>query len=176
VGDQGPRAGLNPGLVGVLIGRTPTPASTGGGVPRLWVPSSGPRRDNQGGSAGVTGVHHTRAGTGRAGQPLAYGYLRVEDCAEDEVRQLERGLRKLVEAEGFRLTQICTDDQPGDYGEFYHVIGELKQSLVHHLVMPSLDHLSPHPLLREQLFKRLETAGVGVWVVEPCASPGSRSG
>lgn len=112
--------------------------------------------------------------------PLAYGYLRVtQDLADDEIRQQEQGLEKLAEAEGFCLTEICYEYQPGYYGTFYHLLGEMKWAAVRdgqarrcHVVVPSLDHLSTHPLLRDQLLRdqllmRLDEANVRLWTVEP---------
>jgi hypothetical protein len=100
-------------------------------------------------------------------KPLMYGYLRVTDLEDDELQQLERGLEKLAEAEGFCLTETRYEYQPGYYGTFYQLTAELKRADVHHVAVPSLDHLSPHPLLRDQMIKRLNEAGAWVWVVEP---------
>ncbi len=100
-------------------------------------------------------------------KPLIYGYLRVTDLADDELQQLERGLEKLAEAEGFCLTETRYEHQPGYYDTFYQLTQELKRTQVPHVVLPSLDHLSAHPLLREQLLMRLAETGVRVWVVEP---------
>lgn len=100
-------------------------------------------------------------------KPLMYGYLRVTDLAEDEVQQLEYGLQKLAEADGFRLAEVCYESQPGDYSTLYRLLTELKRAPVRHLAVPSLDHLSSHPLLREQLVKRLNEAHVRLWVVQP---------
>jgi hypothetical protein len=101
-------------------------------------------------------------------KPLIYGYPRVtEDLEDDELQQLERGLQKLAEAEGFYLTETCHDYQPGYYGTLYHLTAELKRIPVRHLVLPTLDHLSDHPLLRDQMIMRLNEAHVRVWAVEP---------
>lgn len=105
---------------------------------------------------------------------LAYGYLRVTDELDDEeIQQLERGLEKLAEVEGFCLTETRYEYQAGYYGTFYQLLGEMKRAAVRymqaricHVVVPSLDHLSPHPLLREQMLRRLDEAGVRIWVVE----------
>lgn len=102
--------------------------------------------------------------------PLIYGYIRVtEDLDDDEVQHLERDLDKLAEAKGFCLTEIRHEDQRGYHGTFYHLIAELKQAPERHLVVPSLDHLSAHPLLQEQMIMRLREAHVQLWVVDPCA-------
>lgn len=55
-------------------------------------------------------------------KPLIYGYMRVtEDLADDELQELERGLEKVVEAEGFSLTETYYEYQPGYYGTFYEL-------------------------------------------------------
>lgn len=74
-----------------------------------------------------------------------YGYVRIMDLADDEVQQLEGGLRKLAEAEGCCLGEIRYEHQPGCYGTFYRLLAELKQASVRQLVVPSLDHLASHP-------------------------------
>jgi len=101
-------------------------------------------------------------------KPLAYGYMRVTDELDDkEIRQLELGLEKLAEAEGLRLTEICYEYQMGYYGGFYRLTTELKWGPVLHVVVPSLDHISTHPLLRYQLLMRLSETNVMLWVMEP---------
>jgi len=100
-------------------------------------------------------------------EPLMYGYLRVTDLADDDVQQLECGLRKLADAEGCCLAEIRYEYQAGCYSTFYGLLSELKQASVRQLVVPSLDHLSSHPLLREQLVMRLDEANVRLWVMEP---------
>ncbi|MGB9046613.1 MAG: recombinase family protein [Pseudonocardiaceae bacterium] len=99
---------------------------------------------------------------------LIYGYLRVtNDLEDDELQRLEGGLEKLAEAEGFCLAETRYEYQPGYYGTFYQLTAELRRTQVRHVVVPSLDHLSPHTLLRDQLIMRLDEAGVRLWVVEP---------
>jgi DNA invertase Pin-like site-specific DNA recombinase len=100
-------------------------------------------------------------------KPLIYGYLRVTDLEDDEVQQLERGLEKLAEAEGFCLAEIRYEPQPGHFGTLYRLIAELKHAPVRHLVVPSLNHLAAHPLLRDQLLTRLDEAHVRLWMVQP---------
>jgi hypothetical protein len=136
------------------------------GVPRLWVLTSTGKTRRPGRDTDVTCAHH-QADTGLPVKPLMYGYLRVTDLADDDVQQLECGLRKLAEAEGFCLAEVHYEQQPGCYGTCYRLIAELKQAPVCHLVVPSLDHLSTHPLLREQLLLRLDEANMPVWLVEP---------
>jgi hypothetical protein len=117
-------------------------------------------------------------------EPVAYGYLRLTDERDDEeVRQLEGGLRKLAEAEGLWLIEIVAEYQTGYYGRFYELLEELRlvrsgsvPAQIGHVVVPSLDHLSAHPLIRVQLFRQLAHAGVRVWVVEPLLGSGLVSG
>lgn len=119
-------------------------------------------------------------------KPLAYGYIRVtDDLTDDEVQQLEGKLRKLAEAEGFCLVEIRSEYQAAWYGTFYELIEDVKQAgmrpgplqaRIGSVVVPSLDHLSTHPRLREQLVRRLDEAGVRVWVVEPLFRSGLVSG
>jgi len=114
-------------------------------------------------------VRPLQSGTEEAAvKPLIYGYLRVTDELDDaEILQMECGLEKLAEAEGFRLIETRYEHQPGYYGTFYRLAAELKRVPVRHVVVPSLDHLSSHPLLRDQLITRLDEANVRLWVVEP---------
>lgn len=100
-------------------------------------------------------------------EPLAYGYLRLTDERDDEeIRQLELGLRKLAEAEGLWLTEMYCEYQPGYYGRFYELLEAMSKVRAGHVLVPALDHVSPHPLLREQLLGRLEQANTHLWVVE----------
>ncbi|MGH3695740.1 MAG: recombinase family protein [Pseudonocardiaceae bacterium] len=101
-------------------------------------------------------------------KPLAYGYLRItQECDDEEIRQLERGLQKLAESEGFCLTETRYEYQTGYYGTFYRLTAELKRAQIHHVIVPSLDHLCAHPLLRAQLLMRLREANARVWTVKP---------
>jgi hypothetical protein len=82
------------------------------------------------------------------------------------------GLRSWPRLRG--LARIWYEDQAEYYGRFYQLIEELRraqvghvQARICHVVVPSLDHLSPHPLLREQMIRRLGETSVRVWVVEP---------
>jgi hypothetical protein len=125
------------------------------------------RETSRVGIASVTCIQHNQAGTELSVESLAYGYLRVTDLAGDKIWQLEWSLRKLAKAKGFCLLDIVSDSRPGDYGRFYRLIGELKRTQIRHVLVPSLDHLSSHPLLCEQLLLRLDEVGARVWLVEP---------
>lgn len=112
-------------------------------------------------------AHHTQSGTGLPVKLLMYDYLRVTNLDDDEIQQLEHGLTKLAETEGLCLVEVRHECQPEYYTPVYRLAKELKRVAVHHLVVPSLDHLSTHPLFREQLLLRLDKANVRVWLVEP---------
>lgn len=114
----------------------------------------------------VAGLASKRSTEEAAVKPLMYGYLRVTELADDEVQQLECGLQKLADAEGFCLAEVRYEYQPGFYRTFYRLLAELKRAPVRHLVVPSRDQLASHPLLGDQLIARLNEAKVRLWVVE----------
>lgn len=100
-------------------------------------------------------------------KPLAYGYMRVtDDHDDDQIRQMERGLHKLADAESFCLVSTFYGYQPGYHGALIELVEELKRAQARHVVVPSLDHLSAHPLLRDHRIMRLDNVGARVWVVE----------
>ncbi|MGH3752987.1 MAG: recombinase family protein [Pseudonocardiaceae bacterium] len=101
-------------------------------------------------------------------KPLIYGYLRItDDLDDDEVRQMERGLKKLAEAEGFRLGTIYYEDVPSCQDAFNDLRRELKRAQAHHVVTPSLDHLSHHRILQDRMVILLECgANARISVVE----------
>jgi len=102
-------------------------------------------------------------------KPVIYGYLRVTDDLEDrEVRRMERGLQVLAETEGFCFATTFHEYQPGYQGAFNELTHELQRVEAHNVVVPSLGHLSRHPLLRNTMLARLAgEADAQVWVVEP---------
>ncbi len=101
-------------------------------------------------------------------KPLIYGYLRVtDDLDDDEIRQRELGLEKLADAEGLCLATIYYEDVPIRQDAFNDLRRELKRAQAHHVVMPSLDHLSRHLILQDRMVRILERgANARVWVVE----------
>lgn len=100
-------------------------------------------------------------------KPVAYGYLRVADDHEDgQIRQLEGGLYKLAKREGFRLASILYEYEPGCHGAFIELVEDLKRGQAHHVVIPSRDHLSTHPLLQVNRIMHLVTLGARVWIAE----------
>lgn len=99
--------------------------------------------------------------------PLIYGYLRVADNLDDpEIRRMERGLHELAETEGFSFATTFHEYQPGYHGAFDELTRELQRADAHHVVVPSLGHLSQHPLLRTTMLTRLtRDADAQLWVV-----------
>ena len=102
-------------------------------------------------------------------KPLIYGYLRVTDDLEDqEIRRMERGLQVLAETEGFCFATTFHEYQTGYHGAFNELTRELQRAGAHHVVVPSLGHLSGHPILRNTMLTRLaRDADARVWAVAP---------
>jgi hypothetical protein len=109
------------------------------------------------------------------GEPAGLRYMRITDeLTDEEIWQLERGLRKFAEAEGFLLATIHHEYESGHYGTFYELVAEVTRTQVRHVVLPSLAHLSGHPLLQVQLLRRLTEADTHAWVVEAVNTHESR--
>lgn len=76
----------------------------------------------------------------------AYGYLRVHDASREEVAMLVKQLKEYARTHKLSLREI--------YREHHRVlrIGHLGDWLVEggvqHLIVPSLDHVSTHPIAR----------------------------
>lgn len=102
-------------------------------------------------------------------KPVIYGYLRVTDDLDDpEIRLMERGLRLLAETKGFSFATTFHEYQTGYHGAFDELTRELQRSDAHHVVVPSLGHLSQHPILRNTMLTRLvREVDAHVWVVAP---------
>lgn len=102
-------------------------------------------------------------------KPLIYGYRRVTDDLEDHrIRRMERGLQVLAEAEGFCFATTFHEHQPGYRGAFQELTRELQRADGHHVVVPSLGHLSLHPLLRDMMLTSLaREADAHLWAVAP---------
>lgn len=101
-------------------------------------------------------------------KPLLYGYMRVEDRAEDDIDQAERTLMSFADAEGFCYATTFYENQSGSQAAFAELARELQRADAHHVVVPSLDHISRHPLLRSHMLERLEfEACAHMLTVEP---------
>ncbi|KUO18816.1 hypothetical protein [Streptomyces dysideae] len=76
----------------------------------------------------------------------AYGYLRLIDVPDDEVEVLEKQLREYAHAHNLRLLDIHHDRGRGlSVGQ---VVAMLQRGGIQHLVVPSLEHVSSHPIVR----------------------------
>lgn len=89
-------------------------------------------------------------------RPLMYGYMRVsEDTPERDAQQMELVLKDYAEREGFCYVTTFCEYVPGSQGAFIELTEELKRAEARNVIMPSLSHLSTHPLLRDHLVERL---------------------
>ena len=81
-----------------------------------------------------------------SGLEPAYGYLRVHDASREEVALLEKQLEEYAEAHDLHLRQIYRERHSalrvGGLGNW------LVESGVQHLIVPSLIHVSEHPIAR----------------------------
>lgn len=91
-------------------------------------------------------------------EPLVYGYVRVEENAPPgALRRLEALLRDAAESRGLCFGTTFRDVVPGQRAGLRELTEELRRSEAHLVVVPSLDHLSEHPGVREELLTRLLT-------------------
>ncbi|MGW2120149.1 recombinase family protein [Streptomyces sp. NPDC001758] len=99
--------------------------------------------------------------------PLIYGYVRVQrGHTDEELLALELDLRGFAAAEGYRYGTTFREFIPGCTREFAALVRELQRARSYHVVVPSMDHLALHPLLRMHLLVKLELdAGAKVFEV-----------
>ncbi|MFM9590278.1 hypothetical protein ACKI1J_14370 [Streptomyces scabiei] len=99
--------------------------------------------------------------------PLIYGYMRVQRSQTDEeLLVLELGLQNFAASEGYRYAATFHEFVPGCTREFGALVAELTRVGSHHVVVPTMDHLALHPLLRMHLLVKLELdAGAEVFEV-----------
>ena len=92
-------------------------------------------------------------------KPLAYGYMRVSADVDDKtVRQVEQKLEDCAEAHGFSFAAIFHEFISGSFTEWSELVRELQRADAHHVVVPSLSHLTQHAILRQSLLDQLEQA------------------
>lgn len=100
-------------------------------------------------------------------KPLIYGYLQATDDHDDnEIRRRELDLEKLADAEGRCLATIYRECTPSRLGAFNDLRRELQRAQAHHVVTPSLGHLSRHRILQDRMVMLLvehgsQRAGLG---------------
>jgi Resolvase, N terminal domain len=96
---------------------------------------------------------------GVAVKPLIYGYLRVEgDTPDDDVDQVEQQMMRAAEVEGFCYATTFYEYLSGSHAAFLELIETLKRADARHVIVPSLSHLSTHPMLQDHLLERLSLA------------------
>ncbi|MDQ2873688.1 MAG: hypothetical protein M3Y33_02230 [Actinomycetota bacterium] len=93
--------------------------------------------------------------------------MRVRGTEGDSaLRQIEHGLRRFAEAEGYLFGAIFHEHETGSFAEFARLVAELRRTGARHVVVPSCDHFSAHRLLRDTLLDTLQRqAGAQVWVL-----------
>ena len=101
-------------------------------------------------------------------KPLMYGYMRVgEDTPVSDEQQMELVLKDFAQREGFCYATTFCEYVPGSQGAFTELTEELKRTEARHVIVPTLDHLSAHRMLRDSMVERLEIdASTCVWTLE----------
>jgi hypothetical protein len=89
-------------------------------------------------------------------RPLAYGYVRVRDDKDDQLlHRVELKLRQFASGAGFCLATIFCEDLPGQHRAFDELASELRRADAHHVIVPSMAHLSDNPLLQNHRLAHL---------------------
>ncbi|MCF4119576.1 recombinase family protein [Antribacter sp. KLBMP9083] len=106
-------------------------------------------------------------------KPLMYGYLRATVApGDEEAERLERRLHELAEQEGFCFAATFRENRPGERGALSELTAELRRAEARHVVVPSLEHISRHPRVRDELLEQLrEEVGAHVWTADRTVSP-----
>lgn len=90
-------------------------------------------------------------------KPLAYGYLRVQSDTDDHtLDSLEQELESYAEAHGYEFATTFQELASGQFTAWNELLVELQRTHAHHIIIPSFDHLTRHPLLRQTLLDRAE--------------------
>ena len=88
--------------------------------------------------------------------PFTYGYLCLPDGDDQAVRSLEFGLRRYAEENGLCLAALFHEGQPSIRTAWHALMVELQRADVRHVIVPSLSHVSNHPVLRANRLDWLE--------------------
>lgn len=98
----------------------------------------------------------------------AFGYLRVHDASREEVALLEKQLEEYAKAHNLNLRQIYRERHSalriGGLGDW------LVEGGVQHLIVPSMDHVSEHPIAR-LVFYEAVCLDARAEVHEACSKP-----
>jgi DNA invertase Pin-like site-specific DNA recombinase len=90
-------------------------------------------------------------------KPLAYGYMSVSPDVDDKtIRQVEQKLKGCAEAQDLSFAAIFHEFTSGSFTEWRELVRELQRAEAHHVIMPSLNHLTQHMVLRQSLLDQLE--------------------
>ncbi|HEY6422434.1 MAG TPA: recombinase family protein [Pseudonocardiaceae bacterium] len=90
-------------------------------------------------------------------KPLIYGYLRApDDVSDDDLDRAVDQMRRFADAEGYCYATTFFEHQEGSRTVFDELIEELMRVEARHVVVPFLEHLSRHRILRNYLVERLE--------------------
>ncbi|GIH68835.1 hypothetical protein Mth01_10880 [Sphaerimonospora thailandensis] len=96
-----------------------------------------------------------------------YGYMRLHDGEADQaIRDREKAMKRFAEAEGYHLVTIFYEDEPGRFPAFTELLDELQRAEAYDVVVPTLNDLSGHRLIRSFMLEKLEDlAGAAVHVM-----------
>ena len=98
-------------------------------------------------------------------EALVYGYLR-DDLAAGDGDDLEAALREAADAQGLCFATTFHEPDAGDGTAFAELTRELQRADAHHVVVPSLDHLTGQTIPRELLIAKLANdAAARVWTL-----------
>ena len=98
-------------------------------------------------------------------EALVYGYLR-DDLAAGDGDDMEAALRELADAHGLCFAATFHESHAGDGTAFAELTRELQRADAHHVVVPSLDHLTGQTIPRELLIAKLANdAAARIWSV-----------
>ena len=103
---------------------------------------------------------HSSSSEGGGLKPLIYGYMRLDPEAPDnDIRQMEIALRYYAETNGYCFAITFYEDlshDGSDRSAFAELVEELQRSEARHVIVPTTDHFSAHPLLRTSMLLQLE--------------------
>ncbi len=84
---------------------------------------------------------------------------------DDEVGRIEQQMKRFAEVEEFCYATTFYEYQSGSYSAFDELNEELMRAEARHVVVPSISHISTHPILQSHMVERLKF-GPGAHVFE----------